>query len=350
MRLVIIPLAMLMCFISETKSLACTAFCLNNGNHILLAKNLDWNIDLGYALMNMRGIQKISFTDNCKTISWTSKYRSITFNQFGKEFPLSGMNEKGLVIEELNSSYVGITSDTSKSCINEFQIVQYLLDNCQTTDEVVAHLENLQYKPLLFSLHYLIADKNGKSIIVEYDGNNFLYFSPESTGYPILSNNNYTESVKYLKNFIGFGGNKPVMNRPGSNERFVSVANMLANYKTEPPVDYSFRILDAVKQNDTRWSIVYDISDLKIYFRFHSCNAMKTIDLKKIFDSDSYQNNGCDITDCSFIGVNGFHSISKKDNSQLIQNVFNLLSLEVKLNEKTDVFNRMAAYGNQYLK
>jgi choloylglycine hydrolase len=36
-------------------------------------------------------------TGDGKTISWISKYGSITFNQYGREFPTGGMNEKGLV-------------------------------------------------------------------------------------------------------------------------------------------------------------------------------------------------------------------------------------------------------------
>jgi Penicillin V acylase and related amidases len=36
-----------------------------------------------------------------KPIEWISKYGSITFNQSGREFPHGGINEKGLVIEQM---------------------------------------------------------------------------------------------------------------------------------------------------------------------------------------------------------------------------------------------------------
>jgi hypothetical protein len=70
---------------------------------ILLAKNLDWPISDGYILVNKPGVKKNAFTNQHPRISWISKYGSITLNQFGKEFPLGGMNEAGLAIEELNS-------------------------------------------------------------------------------------------------------------------------------------------------------------------------------------------------------------------------------------------------------
>ena len=49
---------------------------------------------------NLKGLYKTSLkTGNANTISWVSKYGSITFNQYGKEFPTGGMNETGLVVE-----------------------------------------------------------------------------------------------------------------------------------------------------------------------------------------------------------------------------------------------------------
>ena len=76
---------------------ACTAFCIKDSNNLLVAKNLDWPVGDGLILVNKRGLFKEAYISGSKRISWTSRYGSITFNQFGKEFPLGGMNEKGLV-------------------------------------------------------------------------------------------------------------------------------------------------------------------------------------------------------------------------------------------------------------
>lgn len=323
---------------------ACTAFCLKNKNNIILAKNLDWSVDLGYVFINKAGIKKTSF--NAAKFNWVSKYGSITFNQFGKEFPLGGMNEKGLVIEELNMAYVQLIPDSNKSKINEFQLAQFILDNCKSMDEVITQLDNIQLNIILQTLHYIVCDSSGNTLIIEFNGNSFDYY-PNKSGLSILSNNNYLESIKYLKNFTGFGGKLPVLNRQGSNERFVSVANMLSNYRNEEPINYTFNILDTVKQEDTRWSIVYDITNLKIYVKFHNCSKKKIVDLKKINFRDAISAFGFDIKDCSNYNESSFHIITKDQNRKLIQQVFFILSKEIELTNKKELFDRMATYGNQ---
>lgn len=123
MKSVIFSFFLFLRLLAEHKTLVCTAFCLNNGNQIVLAKNLDWSVDLGYIFINKSGEQKTSFNGDCRKINRVSSFGSITFNQFGKEFPLGGMNDQGLVIEELNMSPVKIIPDSSKSCLNEFQLL-----------------------------------------------------------------------------------------------------------------------------------------------------------------------------------------------------------------------------------
>ena len=95
---------LLMCLLAVPySSTACTSFVVKKDNRILLAKNLDWEISNGIILVNKKGVFKTAYCDCHRKLSWTSRYGSVTFNQFGKEFPLGGMNEKGLVVEELNS-------------------------------------------------------------------------------------------------------------------------------------------------------------------------------------------------------------------------------------------------------
>lgn len=82
--------------------LSCTTFFINTPNHKVFGRNYDWMIGTGKIIQNKRGVIKNSLVkQNEQSISWTSKYGSVTFNQFDKEFPLGGMNEKGLVVEVL---------------------------------------------------------------------------------------------------------------------------------------------------------------------------------------------------------------------------------------------------------
>src|SRR4030095_10240864 len=84
----------------SVSTFACTTFCINKDGQIIFGRNYDWITGAGIVSTNLRGLFKTSMQNNDGgTISWVSKFGSITFNQYGKEFPTGGMNEQGLVVE-----------------------------------------------------------------------------------------------------------------------------------------------------------------------------------------------------------------------------------------------------------
>ncbi|MFX0203222.1 MAG: hypothetical protein ACFFCW_44530, partial [Candidatus Hodarchaeota archaeon] len=83
---------------------ACTAFVLRDDGQFVIGKNFDWYLGSGLIIANKRNVLKTSLLKpGEQTMSWISKYGSITFNQYGREFPLGGINEAGLIIEFLVS-------------------------------------------------------------------------------------------------------------------------------------------------------------------------------------------------------------------------------------------------------
>ena len=94
---------LILAILTLSKSIiACTTFFINTTTQKVFGRNYDWMIGTGQLIENKRGLIKKSMVKTGESsISWTSKFGSITFNQFGKEFPLGGMNEKGLVVEVL---------------------------------------------------------------------------------------------------------------------------------------------------------------------------------------------------------------------------------------------------------
>ncbi len=258
----------------------CTSFCIKEGKHLLLAKNLDWPINDGLILINKRGLKKTAYIQDSNKLVWTSRYGSITFNQFGKEFPLGGMNEKGLVIEELNS-WGKIPDDDQAYRVNEFQWVQYCLDNFSTIGEIIALGDSILPKIMLVHLHYIITDRNGNSLVVEHHGDKSRFIYGEDLPYPILSNNHYQQSLNYIKNYKGFGGDLKVRSN-SSGERFVKVASLLKAIEPHPQMkETAFSVLDSVSQDDTQWSIVYDIGHKTIHFRTAGDQKMKSIRLDR---------------------------------------------------------------------
>jgi choloylglycine hydrolase len=78
---------------------ACTTFVLKDSSQIVFGRNFDFNVGSGFVVNNPKGISKYALVSNEDNVMrWISKFGSVTFNQFGREFPYEGMNEKGLVV------------------------------------------------------------------------------------------------------------------------------------------------------------------------------------------------------------------------------------------------------------
>lgn len=344
----IIATASMALFILQV-SIGCTAFCYCKENRAILAKNLDWPVDAGMILVNRSGMQKSSFSATDRTFTWTSRYSSISFNQFGIESPLGGMNEMGLVVEELNMPAFEASIDPSRLSLNEFQVVQYMLDNFKSVEEIEVAMDHFQTAPVLLPFHYLVMDREGRSLIMEFNGSRFNFYNSSETGFPILSNNLYRESIRYVKNFQGFGGDLEVHHRPGSNERFVSVASMLSECDRAAPVKSSFAILDTVSQMDTRWSIVYDATNLTIHLRFHDCPELQEISLKQLLAMEGHSTFGADVSDCNLQAPHSFRSITSEENQDMINRVVARLSQEMDLHFKKELLDGLVCYSNQFI-
>ena len=272
--------------ISTSHINACTTFRVKSGHDILVAKNLDWPIDDGYIVANPSGVKKHSFVESSlKQLQWTSKFGSITFNQFGKEFPLGGMNEAGLVIEEMNYSLSSYPSLEKQAFVNEFQWVQYHLDMYATVNDVIESSGQIHISPMIVKLHYFVCDTTGQAAVIEFINGEMKVYTEETLVVPVLSNNSYENSIKYLNLHRGFGGDKLVVNSPASQERFVRAAVMLTQINPldrDYIIDYAYGILKTVSQHDTQWSIVYDIPNRKIHFNTRINPFVKTISFQDI--------------------------------------------------------------------
>ena len=118
---------------------ACTTFFINKNGQIVFGRNYDWVTGAGMVCTNQRGLYKTSMkTADGGTISWVSKYGSISFNQYGKEFPTGGMNEKGLVVELMWLDGTQYPGADNRPAVGVLQWIQYQLDNCRVIEDVIA--------------------------------------------------------------------------------------------------------------------------------------------------------------------------------------------------------------------
>jgi len=89
----------------------CTTFVLKDkAGRVFFGRNFDFPGGPGHIHVNLRGARKSSLaTPGEKPLTWTARYGSISFNQNGREFPYGGINEAGLVVEQM-----GLTSGKAR--------------------------------------------------------------------------------------------------------------------------------------------------------------------------------------------------------------------------------------------
>lgn len=278
-----VALFVLIFFIQEAST--CTIFSIYPKKQHWIGRTFDWSYGHGHLFTNKRNVTKTGLrlltTDVSAT--WTSRYGSVTFNQFGREFPTGGMNEAGLMVDalELKSSIFPIPDLTPS--FNELQFMQYLLDNYATVESIKKDLPKIRLAPVGSKLHYFTCDIN-KCMTIEFINGHAITRMKDELEISGLANNTYDEHVEYARNFITFGGTKPVvMDSKKSLDRFVR-ANYKAKFinQSENPVQTVFSILNDVGTKNNRWQIIYNQTERTIHFRTTAqLELQRKIDLKK---------------------------------------------------------------------
>lgn len=250
---------------------ACSTFCVNDGGTILFGKNYDWDVVDGLVMVNKRGVVKSGMTaDN--PAQWTSKYGSVTFNQYGREMPNGGINEAGLVIELMWLDETEYPAADSRGSVSNLQWVQYHLDVSASVEEVIAGDAEVRIaREGQARVHFLVADRTGARATVEFLEGKTVIHTGESLPVAALTNHTYDQSLAYLKRHAGFGGTTPIPGSQRSLDRYARAAagiDAFAESTTEDAVEYAFDLLESIAQGDwTRWSIVYDLAGMRVYFR-----------------------------------------------------------------------------------
>jgi len=254
--------------IYSLSSFACSTFLIQKDGKLVFGRNYDWVTGNGMIAVNARGMEKTSFVpEGEKSTSWVSKCGSVTFNQFGKEFPHGGINEKGLVVELMWLNETQYPSEDHRGALNELQWIQYQLDNFSTVDEVIASNKDVRVSNRNAApLHYLVADAKGKVATIEYIDGKMVAHKGKDLPYPVLTNTPYSAALEAVK-ATGTNGSYD----DNSVERFATACQMVQQFQQaktkEDPVDYAFQVLDKIAQGEyTKWRIAYDLTNRSIHF------------------------------------------------------------------------------------
>jgi hypothetical protein len=229
---------------------ACTVFAVTNpsdGKVAIVAKSYDWDTQAAMVVQNPAGVTKRAVTfpgGDYKgspplpkaAWTWTSKLSSITFDQYGEDFPIAGMNEAGLVVEGAemdpgtaykSENFYVPAGATHVVSLNQW--VQYVLDTFSTVQEVVAELKGPPPYALMPSTvpeHFLICDASG-CVVAEIEKNALVLTQGQDLGVqplggafipvPAIANDFYDCSTKgttargldySLVDYEGFGGTR----------------------------------------------------------------------------------------------------------------------------------------------
>ena len=272
-KLGVVFIASVFCFHVQ----ACTGFLLNDKGHYYFGKNYDWITGNGMVMINARDVKKFS-TSAGKELMWTSQLGSITFNQYGKEFPTGGMNEKGLVIELMWLEGTKYPTADSRPALNVLQWIQYQLDNCTTIEDVIASDKTVRISESGTPLHYLIADSSGHTATIEFLDGKMVVHKIDEPSFPVLTNSAYSESVLQTGDVIK---EKEAINfTDNSIQRFAQACSMISNYRSagQNALNYAFSILQNVSQGQyTKWSIVYDLTERQIHFISNQNRNLRTV-------------------------------------------------------------------------
>jgi penicillin V acylase-like amidase (Ntn superfamily) len=268
-------------------AMACSTFLLERGDTVLVGHNLDEYVPVpGLIVINPRGIAKQGLGWSMfnplapvkPAFRWISKYGSITYSAFGKEFPDGGMNEAGLYVGEMNYYFTEYPNDKGRARLYHNQWVQYLLDNFETVDQVLADLARV-VPDGHNRWQFFVADATGNAATITFFKGKAVINKGDSLPVKALCNRRYAREMDTLRLYRGFGGERAVdFADTMDDRRFVRVAAMLKDQDRKVPAgDYAFAILKRLDWGNNKWSLVYDVKNLQLRFNTDRSRSIKIV-------------------------------------------------------------------------
>ena len=237
-----------------------------------------------------------------------------------------GMNENGLAAAGLNfAGYAFFEKELSKEKTNvtPYDFIQWILSNHDTVDEVKKSIENIELVDIPINektpcptLHWMVSDKSGKSIVIEKTNEKFAFY--DNTVGVMTNNPTFDWHLTNLNEYMFITPNNPkntewsnqelaplgigagTLGIPGdfaSVSRFVRIAYIRANMpeinNDINSVTQFFHMLDYVKmvkggviteeglEDLTLYSSCMNLEDCIYYYKNYDNNRINAIDIKK---------------------------------------------------------------------
>lgn len=255
----------------------CSSVCLNKKGHLILGNNMDWISGDGLVVVNKRNVVKRGFWyKNNMDWTWISKYGSITLNTEGREFPIRGMNEAGLVIAEMMLTETVLPPAENLPVLSGSQWIQFVLDKCATIKQVIASQSDVRIESSDWAgmaSHFLLCDSTGAVAGIEWLDGRMIVYSDSTLPIPAMVNSTYESCIT--------SGDDP-------SGRFKPIADLYSAYDTVSSGDgvgYLFSMLDAAKVVNspyfaTKWSWAFDVHAKRFYWKTVVNENIRYCDLK----------------------------------------------------------------------
>lgn len=221
---------------------------------MLFGRNFDWDFSPGLLLFTdpPNGYASVSMVDLFYLGFGAERAFGITDLPLEERkelldapyIPFDGMNEAGLAVGMAAVPDGGFNPDPELETIDSVMIIRKILDQAATIDEAVDIVESYNIDMLGQYLHYLVADKSGRSALIEFSGGEIV----------VIPN---TRSWQPATNFL--------VSEAGENPeaqcwRYEVISQELTNKAGILTAHEAMGLLENVAQQSTQWSVVYRIN------------------------------------------------------------------------------------------
>ena len=287
----------------------CSCLSLRTSNQIVFGRNHDYYNPYAVIVFNPKNQLKVGVPlPGEHIVGWKAIYSSITISSIGVGFANSGMNEKGLAMGHMGLNDCVYPDKDDRPIIVPTQWIQYMLDKCATTNEVILEAKKIRITSKTGKgEHFYICDKDGNTAIIEFLKGQMVVYTNKDMPYTLLCNDTYEKSMNDIKKYKGLGGDKNVLNRIETlNENCIADVmaigctkiNQFHKKNSDNIIKDAFDIHYAMSfpgnintsqyQNTvTQYTTVFDITNLKLYFRTNSNPTIREISIKDFEDNCS---------------------------------------------------------------
>ena len=241
----------------------CTVFAAKNENgETVFGRNFDFTYSPSLQVFTRpkNGYASVS-TVNLSFAGYSEDNlpKGLSINSFltlaAPYLPFDGMNEKGVAIALLAVPEAHPENDPNKITLNTTTAIRLVLDKAANIDEAVSLLREYNiYFSGDIKCHYLITDKSGKSVLVEYWDGKLQTVTP-------------TENYQVATNFIAYDG---LNIGEGFDEfdRYDRVMSILKAGDSAIQMAQATTLLSSVGvygesgEDKLQWTVIYNLSDL----------------------------------------------------------------------------------------